>query len=353
MLTCIPFRRLHSTLLAAALGLLAPLALAEKTDVVVLVNGDHITGEVKELSYGQLKFKTDNMGTIYIEWDKIASVSTRQVLQVELTDGSRHVGRSPEPAPQQSVLRLAPVGRAQGESVVDLPMADIVRVAYLEQGRWIERLKGAISLGYSFTQASSIEQFNLSGNIGTRNSKHKWDISLDAQTTNQDNAPGSQRSALVGTFEKFMPNRYYYESTLEFTKNRELGLDLRTLLGATYGRYLVQNQGREWRAGAGLAASQENLSDGTQQENLEAQLTTSFRMFRYDSPKRDVTVNLTLLPSLSDSGRVRGEASIDARYEIVSDLFFEISLYDSYDNEPPDGSKSNDWSLVTSLGYSF
>jgi hypothetical protein len=95
------------------------------------------------------------------------------------------------------------------------------------------------------------------------------------------------------------------------------------------------------------------MADGTQNDNVEGQLTRSFRLFRYDSPKRDVTADLTLLPSLTDSGRVRGEASIDARCEIVSDLFFQISLYDSYDNRPPEGRESNDWSVATSPGYSF
>ena len=91
----------------------------------------------------------------------------------------------------------------------------------------------------------------------------------------------------------------------------------------------------------------------TSVESIELPVTSSFRMFRLDSPKTDVTLELTVLPSLTESGRVRGEATIKARHEIVSDLFFEISLYDSYDNRAPEGSPSNDWNVVTSLGYSF
>ena len=39
---------------------------APKTDVVVLKNGDKITGEVKTLERGRLEFSTDSMGTVYI-----------------------------------------------------------------------------------------------------------------------------------------------------------------------------------------------------------------------------------------------------------------------------------------------
>jgi hypothetical protein len=60
-----------------------------------------------------------------------------------------------------------------------------------------------------------------------------------------------------------------------------------------------------------------------------------------------------LLPSLTESGRVRGEGSLRLRRELVSDLFFEILVYDSYDSRPSEGSEKNDWGLSTSLGYTF
>jgi hypothetical protein len=343
----------QSGFMALCAGCLCMPAWAEKTDVVVLINGDRITGEVKQLSYGQLKFKTDHMGTIYIEWDKIASLSTNQVLQVETTDGGRYDGRSPEPGKKAATLRLVPIGKRSAGQAIDLPMDQIVRMAYLEQGNFIDRLDGAVSVGYNYTQATEVEQFNFSGNFGTRNSKRKWNVALDTNMSSQAQGPSSQRATLSGTFEKFLPDRYYYESTLSFTQNDELGLDLRGLFSGTAGRYLIQRQGMELRAGAGLSVSRENFSDGTTVDSLELPLTTSFTMFRLDSPKTDVTLELTVLPSLTESGRVRGEASISARHEIVSDLFFEISLYDSYDNRVPEGSSVNDWNVVTSLGYSF
>jgi hypothetical protein len=42
-----------------------------KTDVVTLYNGDRITGEVKSLNAGILRFSTDAMGTLRVEWQEI------------------------------------------------------------------------------------------------------------------------------------------------------------------------------------------------------------------------------------------------------------------------------------------
>lgn len=339
--------------LLAAFLLMPPAALAAKTDVVVLLNGDRITGEVKQLSYGQLKYKTDDMGTIYIEWDKIRSLTTTQVLQIEMLDGRRFYGPAPDAADDDSSLTVVLArGPDKGEPL-SLAMADVARIGTVEQGAWYERLDGSASFGFSYTQGTDITQSNFSGNIGSRNYKRKWDIALNWNTSSESGGPSSERASLVGKIERFLPDRYYYETSLEFAQNDELGLDLRSMLGVTFGRYLVQRSDREWRAGAGLAASREERSDGSNVESIELPLTSTFRMFRLDSPKTDVDISLTLLPSLTESGRWRGEAAINARHEIIHDLFFEISLYDSYDNRPPEGAESNDWNVVTSLGYSF
>ncbi len=65
-------------------------------------------------------------------------------------------------------------------------------------------------------------------------------------------------------------------------------------------------------------------------------------------------VSLAVLPSLSDSGRVRVEFRSRLRREIVKDFFLSLSLYDSYDSDPPViGVERNDWGLTSSLGWSF
>ena len=151
----------------------------------------------------------------------------------------------------------------------------------------------------------------------------------------------------------FCPNRYYRESTIQFERNEELGLDLRSLIAQTFGRYFVQRQGLEWRAGAGLAVSTETGSDGDKRQAVWLPLTTDLYIFRWDHPKTNVTANLTVLPSLNEGGRVRSEASLEMRHELINDLFLKISFKDSYDNRPAETARTNDWNVVTSLGYSF
>jgi len=67
--------RLIAAAMALLLGASTP-ALAAKTDIIVLRNGDRLTGEVTQMRQGKLQVKTDDAGTLSIEWDKIAAITT-------------------------------------------------------------------------------------------------------------------------------------------------------------------------------------------------------------------------------------------------------------------------------------
>ena len=90
-----PLRRhawLLPILILTALAASATPALAQKTDIVVLNNGDRITGEIKGLSLGQLTYSTHAASTIYLEWPKIQSVKSDKTFEIELEDGRKLVG---------------------------------------------------------------------------------------------------------------------------------------------------------------------------------------------------------------------------------------------------------------------
>ena len=345
----------RATTLAVSMVLLPSIAsTAPKTDVIVLTNGDLITGEIRQLQFGQLKLKTDHLGTIYIDWTKIASLQTTQLLQVELASGERIFGAAPELASTPGAIRLMSTRPGAEPTPLEVAIADVVEVDRVKGGSaWYQHLEGSVNLGYSYTPASGVEVASFSGSIGGRDRVRHWTIELDAQNTSQSSGPPSQRASLTTSWERFLPNRHYNETTLEFSRNEELGLDLRSLVGDTFGRYLVQRQGVEWRVGAGLAASKETGSDSSVRKSLEGQLTTDLTVFRFDHPKTNVTASLDFLPSITETGRRRGEASLKVNQELINDLYFQVAFSDSYDNKAAGETRTNDWNVVTSLGYSF
>ena len=66
---------------------------------------------------------------------------------------------------------------------------------------------------------------------------------------------------------------------------------------------------------------------------------------------RILSTNLQVYPNLMDRGRVRAELDITLKWEMVEDLFWELSFYDS--DSVVVGAWKIDYGIITSLGYDF
>jgi len=323
---------------------------APKTDVIVLVNGDHITGEIKSLEYNRLKVSTDHMGTVYIEWDKIARVQTDQHLLLERGDGSRYYGQlaAPDQDAQLAVRRSAD-GKAE-----PVDMSTVVRAQPIEGGGFIDRLDGYVSAGFDLSQSGDNTTFNFAGGLSSRSRVREWSLDGTADLTD-DSARRTERYDVSGVQRRLLQGQNFYQGQLSFTRNTELDLNLRSQFGGGLGRYFVRSNSMEWRAGAGLAYTHENYQSEGAFDSIELVLATDFSVFRYDFPETDIGGSVALFPSLTKSGRYRAEGDVHAKYEFVDDLYFELRMYGSYDSDPPvEGDvASGDYGVVTSLGYKF
>ncbi len=343
-------RRFLACLGALSMALAAAGARAEKTDVVTLRNGDRLTGEVKSLERGLLTFKTDTLGTVQIEWDKVAGVSSRLLFEIERSSGERRFG-SLDQAGAAGVIRV----RDGGGETTDFDALDTVRISQMDtSGSLRDRVDGHLDFGYSYNNSTQISQLSMGTGFSRRNTKRLLDFDLSVI---ESDAPGTQSAgsaSLSAESRRFLGNRKFWSALGRFERNDELGLDLRTLAGAGAGRYIRQTSSQEFAGLAGLAASRENFADGQTQESLELILGLQYDAFRFDTPELQLKAALAVFPSLTISGRVRTAADLTLRYELIKDFFLQLSFAHAYDSESQSvGAASSDYSLTTSVGYTF
>ena len=65
----------------------------EKSDIIWLLNGDRITGEIKQLEHGILRVSTDSLGNVSVQWEDIAKIDSDYAFQFERSDGARITGQ--------------------------------------------------------------------------------------------------------------------------------------------------------------------------------------------------------------------------------------------------------------------
>lgn len=65
---------------------------AQRIDVVTMRNGDQVTGEIRKMVRGILYYKTDDMGTLNIEWIKVDFIQSLDRFDVETRWGQHFIG---------------------------------------------------------------------------------------------------------------------------------------------------------------------------------------------------------------------------------------------------------------------
>lgn len=320
---------------------------AAKTDIVLLRNGDRLTCEVEALARGLLTVTTDNLGTINIEWDKVASVQTTKVFEAETASGARYYGA------------LAPAGPGQITIVsaagpVQLDLLAVVRLASIERKFW-KRLDGSLSAGGQYTKSSGVGQVSASAELRARRPSFEWRLDVDSTTTASESEPSSGRYTGQLTYTRLFTNRWLVPGFAGVESNRDLGYKLRSTGGIGVGRNLVQTNRTLFQAAGGISVNREVPVDGSAVTNTEAVAVVSYSFFTYDYPKTAVAVSTIVFPSLSDTGRVRMTAKASLARAIVSnDFFASVSAFDEYDNRPPSAeAKSNDFGVTFSVSWKF
>jgi small nuclear ribonucleoprotein (snRNP)-like protein len=194
------FRAVLALLSVIAIALTQP-AMGADNDVVVMNNGDRLSGELKSLERGKLRFKTAATDTIAIEWDEVARLQSEQNIQIETEEGDRYLGPLVA-ADSTGILAV----RAAGQRI-ELN-ADRVVAMHPIEARGLERVDGEIRAGYNFAKASEVQQaqFGLSVEARTEIRTFNLDVS-SAQSSSQDNE-SSQRHSLDFSYRRHWPDRW-------------------------------------------------------------------------------------------------------------------------------------------------
>ncbi len=325
----------------------SPVRAHPKTDVVILVNGDHVTGEIKKLERGKLFVSTDSMGTVEIEWDKIERVTSQYRYTVDLRSGLRLVG-SLAPGEENQVLDVVSIG---DKVSIDYPR--VVEIVPLEETFW-ERIKGSVELGFSFAQANSATKWSLDAAANYRTRKYLATTNFSSLLQDQEGAERITRNVLDLGYQWFLGSRWYAIGLSSFQQSSAQGLELRGLFGGGAGRHVYQSTRTALSIVGGLDVLREKFVSKDFTTSSEAIAGVQYETFRYDTPKVEITGRFIVFPNLTTLGRVRLRADGNIRVEIIKDHFINVNLNESIDSDPPVKTFSrNDFSITTSLGWTF
>jgi Protein of unknown function, DUF481 len=327
--------------------LATPVLARPKTDVVFLDNGDRVTCEIKKLERGKLTIKTDASGTVTLKWTHVRGLQTEYPFQLELQSGARYFG----PIDQLEPGKIS-VGEDPDRTIVlTFRVVEMVPI----EASVFTRMKGSVDAGYDFTQATSATTWSAAAEVEYRTPRIEVHVNASSNIHAQEGSEDTNRQTVSLLVQRFFDNRWFVGGVGSGEKSQNQGLDFRGLVGGGLGRKLLQTNRSRISVLAGAAFSQEKFEDRTEYDsNAEIVGAIFAETFRFDSPELDLSGGVSVYPNMTTWGRYRIQANGNAKIEILRNLYWSFTIYESYDSEPPsETSRKNDFGITASLGWSF
>lgn len=348
-------RKILIATLAALVFYARPLQGRDKSDVIVMKNGDKITCEVKGLSSNTLYISVDYiLNTLSVDWTKVDHIDSKQLFLVRTQGGVVYTGvlsspEAPDRRPVELVVREAP------EKTVTLKRTEVINVDETSRSFW-ERWYGSLGSGFTYTKGNETAQYNLNSDLGYGTERWSAGATYNSVLTTSTGVTTSTRNQISVSAQRLLRwNNWYYTGLANFLQSSVQGIQLQETFGGGIGKNIVNSGGTLFSVYGGFAWQQINyqqtvVAAQTQQVTF-ALIGTDFKIFRFNRTNLDLTANF--MPALSDPGRVQFNANVSYYVKLFGKLNWNFTFYANVDNRPPPGFAQSDYGASSGLSISF
>jgi hypothetical protein len=333
----------------------SPLFARDNTDVIVMKNGDRMTGEIKALSAGVLSVKLKYVqGTIGVQWLEVARLESDQLFLVKTESGTVYTGKlSTGGTPGERAVNIEVAVAPEKE--VEISPAQLVQLNQTAEGFW-QRFNGAINTGILYSKGNESTQYNIASLVEYGRERWSAQASQNSSLSSSSGANLATRNQEDLSVMKLLPwNNWFYLGSGDFLQSSVQGIDLQSTLGGGIGRYLRNSNRASLYILGGLAwqnARYKGDTAGQGAQNAAAGLVTAeLKIFRFK--KTDLDISAVVLPGISEPGRVRANANASYYIKLFSDLSWNFSFYGNWDNQPPPTLSGSDYGTSSGLSWTF
>lgn len=325
----------------------------DKTDVMIMKNGDRMTGEVKGLERGVLYVEFDYIdGTAAINWSKVARLESKYLFLVKTQDGSVYTGTlgTAEAGAGGPVIQVE-----TSEQTQSIESSEIVRLTPTSTRFW-RQFNGGLNLGVIYSKGNQSTQYTFGSRAEYVRERWNANATYDSNLSSSTGANVSTRNNLDLVARHLLPwNNWFYSGLADFLQSSEQGIGIQSTLGGGIGRYLTNTDRASVAVYGGLAWQrtdyrQTNLPP-TEQNVTSALFWAQAKLFKFSKTNFEATG--TLFPVLSAPGRLRFNTDAAYYIKLIGNLKWNISFFGNWDNRPPPGFSGSDYGTSSGISWEF
>lgn len=319
-----------------------------RRDTVRLYNGQILIGEIRQVEGGILTIKDADLSEIKVKLYKIKSMQSPQEFRITTVHKEQYYGYI-KPAANGRINIM----RSNDSLPVNLGIEEINLMVALEN-TFLQKLKGSLGLGFSYTKSSDIGQLNFNANLAYagRSFEHELNASaigsIDSSKFSRDN----ENLELLSLYN--ITPTWFGSVLLTYQRNLELSIARRYQEMIGGGKKLWVRKNLQLSLMSGIAFNQEKNTSGDESKLLiEIPVSLRFNLYQFSHPNIQITTSQTGYISMSQLGRIRFSGTSSFRVELLDDFYFNVNPYTNYDSKPPVEGNKFDFGVTFGLSYTL
>ena len=301
---------------------------------VVLINGDRLTGSIKQMTDGVVTVESELAGTLTIPMENIRSITTDEPVQLVRTDG-------------------VTVTEAVTAST---PLADITAInpPAPEPPHW----KGDVSGGLVYTRGNTWnESYNVSANMQKRTEKTRTTLKGD-MARKKEKPSGSSQEVLAedwwktsGKYDYFLSKKMYLFGEGRYETDDLALLDSRIIYGGGSGYQWVESETLNFATEAGLSCIYEDYENNGTDKKFSARAG-----YHFDAAFNNTFSfihDLAYFPSTEQVSDYYLSSSAELRAKLNSSWFVNAKILFDYDTTPAQSKGNTDVKYLLGAGFAF
>jgi len=334
--------------LAILAGLFAavPAALA---DVVVMKNGDRLTGTVVNKIGSTLVFKTPYAGKISIKWAEVASLETDEPVKLIYDDETLATG----------VFESSASGDIQliRQEAEEAPI-DLEKVAHINPPKHVSgegyTFSGNANLGIEVKRGNTdSDKYHLDGELLVRGKSVRYRASGEFNRELSQGDETENNWLVNGTHDRFFTEKWFLYTTLLFEHDEFKDLDLRSTIGMGPGYQFWESDKKNLSLEGGPSYVIENFDEGEDNDYLAARWKLDADYWLGDKVMQLFHTQVGLL-AVPDTGDVVFKSRQGLRFPLTEHLQATFRVEFDWDTTTPSADTEEvDTRYYVTAGYKW
>lgn len=332
-----------------------PLFARDKSDLLIMNNGDRLTCEIKSLDASVLYVSLDYVnGTASLDWSKVRRVESKQLFLVKTEDGSVYTGTlSTAETGGNRPVRIEVTESSETNAVLE--RTKVVTMNQTSDRFW-QRFNGSINMGLIYSKGNESTQFNFATKV--QYPRERWATGADfnstlAGSTGASTSTRNDTSVYARRLLKW--NNWFYTGLGSFLQSSEQNIQLQSNLGGAVGRYVKNTNHAVISLSSGLAWQNtrytQSLASQRSQNVATLLVASEVEVFKFD--KTNLTIQGSVFPAISEPGRVFTSTNVSYYLKFFGNFTWNLSFYGNWDNQPPTHLSGSDYGSSSGIGWTF